>query len=176
MPPNPNNLLSSKRNKLIIFICAGLILALTGVLVFLLVRKNASSPSSDDSSITTDADGEADTDGPVEPEGASVPIEDAIAEAESRASSASFEESFEAKLELIGYYRATEDYAAVDSVVASVDTNSLTDRQLYRLAEMAYFAYSDREEDYAKRDEYLAIKTAAANRIYEAEHPELFNQ
>ena len=180
MPPNPqNNLLSSKRNKIIICLCAGLILILAGVLAFVLARKSSSRSSSDNSPVSRDAenldaDGVADTDGPAEPEGASVPIEDAIAEAEARANSASFEEALEAKLDLIGYYRALEDYAAVDSLVASVDTSSLTDRQLYYFAETAYFAYSDREEDYEKRDAYLAMKTAAKNRIYEAEHPELF--
>ncbi|MBQ6130479.1 hypothetical protein IJI72_02200 [Candidatus Saccharibacteria bacterium] len=182
MPPKTtNNLLSSKKNRLILFICAGLILILAGVLVAVLVRKTASRRASEESPVASenenlDADGTEDTDGPVEPEGASVPIEDAVAAAEARANSASFEESFNAKLELIDSYRAMEDYAAVDAVVASVDTGALTDRQLYYFAETAYFAYGDREEDYEKRDFYLSLKTEAKNRIYAQEHPELFNQ
>lgn len=186
MPTN-NKFFESKKNRLIVFVCVSLIAVLLGALIFLAIRKNMNSDESTGGSPTTSEEGNEeesegseeeiaeDTDGPVEPEGASIPIEDAIANAVNVSETAPFEEAFEAKLDLIGYYRALEDFEAVNSVVASIDPSSLTDRQTYYFAEAAYFAYGDREEDYEKRDYYLAMKTNAANRIYEQEHPELFS-
>lgn len=180
------NFLNSKKNRLIVIACAVIIIVLVGILTVILLKKHqATSSNTSETSKTESSDSEpasSDEYNPetetgevpgaeAEPAGESIPIEDAISAAQTRANSASPEESFEAKLELIRYYRVLEDIASAEAVINSIDTKSLTDRQIYYFAETAWYLYNDNEAYFDKRDEYLAMKTDASNRLFEQQNP-----